>query len=73
MEEKIETIGRFIVSSNNFLESLKENCRNEEELTTIRIIEGYKIVFDLLAGNNTDTKFEQLQKITTAIDEITNN
>ncbi|MBQ5873206.1 MAG: hypothetical protein IIW58_03580 [Bacteroidales bacterium] len=69
MEEKIETIGRFIDSSNNFLESLKENCCNEEEkLTTTRIIEGYKIVFGLLAGNNTDNKFEQLQKITNAID-----
>ena len=73
MEEKIGTIGRFILSSNNFLESLIENCRNEEKLTMIRIIEGYKIVFELLAENNTDTNLEQLQKITTAIDEITNN
>ena len=73
MEEKIETIGKFILSSNNFLESLIENCRNEEKLTTRRIIEGYKIVFELLAENNTDTNLEQLQKITTEIDKITNN
>ena len=73
MEEKKETIGRFIIGSNNFLKILIENCRNEKEKrTTERIIEGYSIVFDLLAENNTDTKFVQLQKITTAInDEIT--
>ena len=73
MNEKIGTIGKFILSSNNFLESLIENCRNEEKLTTRRIIEGYKIVFELLSENNTDTNLEQLQKITTAIDKITNN
>ena len=67
MNERTKTIGKFLIESNNFLEKIKNNSNSEENLTIMRIIEGYKIIFGLFAGNNTDEKYQQLNKITNTI------